>query len=82
MTDAEKNRLRADVNEYFRQQESAPEVPLPAAANRAALTPAQQETLFQNWVEYILSTPSNTWGPAEKNAVRVASSRALKELRG
>ena len=81
MTENEKTQLRADVAAYMQSTQPAPDpVPLPAAANRAALKPAQQEALFDNWVTHINSRPAQTWTAEEKNAIRVASARALKEL--
>lgn len=78
MTAAE---LRAGINEHFRQEQAALDpVPLPAAANRAALTPEQQETAFENWVGYIYSKPTQTWTPEEVAAVRTATVRALRTL--
>jgi hypothetical protein len=81
MTFDERNQLRSDVSAYFQSQQPAPApVPLPPAANRAALTPVQQEVLFDDWVSHINSRPTQTWTADEKNAIRVASTRVLKEL--
>jgi hypothetical protein len=55
-------------------------LPLPAAANRAALTPEQQETAFENWIAHIDSRSPQTWTPEEKAAYRVAIQRAAKTL--
>ena len=81
MTQDEKNQLRADVSAFYQSTQPAPDpLPLPAQANRASLNPAQQETLFDNWVSHINSRPPQTWTPEEKNAIRVASARVLKGL--
>ncbi len=80
MTDQEKNQLRADVAAFLNPKPADPVVPLPAQANRAAMTPAQQEVAFDNWVTHINSQPTSTWTAEEKNAIRFASARVLKEL--
>ena len=81
MTQDEQNQLRADVAAYLRGTEPAPEpLPLPAAANRAALNPAQQEVLFENWVASIYARPSGTWTPEENAVIRTATMRALRTL--
>lgn len=81
MDENEKAALRADVAAYMQSTQQAPApLPLPAAANRAALTPDCQEQLFQNWVEHIYSRPSQTWQPDEIAAIRVAAQRALRTL--
>ena len=80
MTDYEKSQLRADVSAFLIPKPAAEVLPLPAAANRAALTPDQQEILFDNWVSHINSRPQNTWDASEKAAIRAACTRALKEL--
>lgn len=52
--------LACDIDAYFRnegQKSAAQAVPLPVAANRAALTQEQQTVLFENWVEHIYSSP-------------------------
>lgn len=73
--------LRSEINQHLRQEQAALDpVPLPAAANRAALTPEQQETAFENWVGYIYSRPTQTWTPQEVAAVRAATMRALRTL--
>lgn len=81
MTENEKASLRADVAAYMQSTQQAPEpLPLPAAANRAALNPAQQEALFENWVEHIYAKPTQTWQPDEVAAIKVAAQRALRTL--
>jgi len=78
MTAAE---LRAGINEHFAQQQASLDpLPLPAAANRAALTPEQQEAVFENWVGYIYSRPTQTWTPEERAAIRTATVRVLRTL--
>lgn len=78
MTENEITQLRNDIV-GFMNSERAPEVlPLPAQADRATLSPAQQATLFENWVAYIHSRPQNTWTAAEINAYRVACLRAAR----
>jgi hypothetical protein len=73
--------LRAGINEHFAQQQAALDpLPLPAAANRAALTPAQQETLFDNWCADILTRAAQTWTPAEIGAIRAATARVLRTM--
>jgi hypothetical protein len=54
-------------------------LPLPAAAP-SGMTPAQQETLFENWVSSINSRRSETWTREEREAIRVACARALRTL--
>ena len=81
MTQDEQNQLRADVAAYLRGTEPAPEpLPLPAAANRAALSPEKQELLFENWIADIDKRPSSTWTPEEKDAYRFAALRAARTL--
>ena len=72
--------LRAGINEYLSGSRTRESVPLPPAANRAALTPEQQETAFENWVQYIYSRPTQTWTPDEVAAIRAAAMRALRTL--
>lgn len=72
--------LRAQVNAYLRgetEKAAVQALPLPPAANRATLTPEQQETLFQNWVEHIYSRPPSSWTAEERAVIRAAISRAL-----
>jgi hypothetical protein len=72
--------LARNIDAYFRsegQTSAAQAVPLPAAANREALTPEQQVQQFDNWTEYILSKPPGSWTAEEREVIRVAISRAL-----
>jgi hypothetical protein len=55
-------------------------IPLPAGTPRAAMSPAQIETAFTNWQEHIMSKNPHDWDAAEKNAIRVASTRILRTL--
>jgi hypothetical protein len=55
-------------------------VPLPAQANRAAMSPAAQETAFEEWVSWINSRPNTTWQRDEIAAVRFGIKRALRTL--
>jgi hypothetical protein len=81
MTQDEQKQLRADVAAYYQQStQSAELLPLPAAANRAALNPVQQETIFENWVAHIYDRPSQTWTDEEKAVIRTAATRALRTL--
>jgi len=77
MTRAEKI---AAINNVLQGPQVQTQLPLPAAANRAALTPEQQEAVFENWVSFIYSQPTQTWTPDEVAAVRVAAIRALRTL--
>ena len=72
--------LRAGINEYLSGSRTQESVPLPPAANRAALSAEQQEAVFENWVQYIYSRPTQTWTPDEVAAVRAATVRALRTL--
>jgi hypothetical protein len=80
MTENEKSQLRADVSAFLNPQPAAQTLPLPPQANRAALTPIQQQELSENWLQYIYARPQNTWDASEKAAVRAACALALKEL--
>jgi hypothetical protein len=81
MTENERTTRLADINTCLQSMQQAPDpVPLPAAANRAALTPAQQETLFENWIQDIYTRPAQTWTVEENSAVRAATVRALRTL--
>ena len=80
MTEDEKTQLRTDVSAYFQPAQPGQELPLPAAAPRATMTPAQIETAFENWTEHINSRPAQTWTPEERAAIRVAATRALRTL--
>jgi hypothetical protein len=55
-------------------------IPLPAGTPRAAMTLDAQERAFSNWQDFILSKAPHTWDAAERNAIRVASTRALRTL--
>jgi hypothetical protein len=44
------------------------------------MSPAQIETAFTNWQEHIMSKNPHDWDAAEKNAIRVASTRILRTL--
>jgi hypothetical protein len=79
--DLSTEQLRTEINQHLRQEQASLDpLPLPAAANRAALTPEQQETAFENWVAYIYARPTQTWTPEEVAAIRAATVRALRTL--
>ena len=80
MTQDENNNLRADVSAYFQPTQPEQELPLPDAAPRATMTPAQIEVAFENYVGYIMSMPTNAWTTKDRQAVLVASGRALRTL--
>jgi hypothetical protein len=80
MNENEKAALRADVSAFLNPQPAAEVLPLPALANRAAMTPAQIETAFESWIEFIYARPSQTWQPDEVAAIKVAAQRALRTL--
>ena len=66
----------------FNRAENAsaePAVPLPPAAP-PGLTAEQQLILADNWAADILTRRSDSWTPAEKNAVRAAINRTLRTL--
>lgn len=74
--------LREELRVYNAAQDAKAEeaVPLPAQANRAAMTPAQQESAFDAWVSWINSRSNGTWTADEKAAIRFGIGRALKTL--
>jgi hypothetical protein len=72
--------LRDAVNAYLNPKPAEEEWPLPAQANRAAMSPAAQESAFESWVEWINSRPSTTWQPDEIRAVKFAVKRTLRTL--
>lgn len=80
MTQDEQNQLRADLAAFLNPKPAEEPLPLPAAANRAALNTAQQEVLFENWVASIYARPSPTWTPEETAVIRTATMRALRTL--
>jgi hypothetical protein len=79
MTDETRQKWE-EINAFLNPKPADPAVPLPAQANRAAMTPAQQEATFNNWVEFIDKKPINSWQPDEVAAYRFAAQRALKEI--
>jgi hypothetical protein len=79
MNDAEKDRLRQSILDHLTGAQNAEPLPLPPGAP-PGLTPVQQETLFQNWCDFIYARPAPTWTPLEREAIRVASARALRTL--
>ena len=72
--------LRTEINQHLQGQAALDPPLLPPAANRAAMTPEQQETLFENWVADIYSRPHQTWTPQEVAVIRAATMRALRTL--
>jgi len=80
MTNADKDTLRADVSAYMQSTQPNPEpLPLPPAAP-PGLSPEQQETLFDNWCSDIYARSPKSWTPSEREAIRVATIRALRTL--
>ena len=67
----------AEINAFLNPQKAEEPVPLPVSVNRAALTPDQQDTLFNNWTEFIYNRPSSTWSREEKAVIKFAAQRAL-----
>lgn len=80
MTEDEKNQQRSEIKAFLNPPKAEEAVPLPASVNRATLTPDQQETLFNNWTEFIYNRPSSTWTPEEKAVITFASRCALRGL--
>jgi hypothetical protein len=80
MTTDEKTTLRAEILAVLNPAKAEEDIPLPAGTPRAAMTWDTQERAFSNWQEHILSKPPHTWDTAERNAIRVASTRALRTL--
>jgi hypothetical protein len=74
--------LRDELTAYNRAEQTKAEdaIPLPAGTPRAAMSLDAQEKAFANWQEFILAKNPKTWDDAEKNAIRVASTRALRTL--
>jgi hypothetical protein len=79
MTDETRQKW-AEINAVLNPPPSTEVVPLPAQANRAAMTPESQETAFEHWVEFINAKPTQTWKPDEVAAIRFAARRALRTL--
>jgi hypothetical protein len=79
MTD-ESRKQWEEINAFLNPKPTEAQVPLPSAAPRAAMSLEQQETLFSNWQEHILSKSPPTWSAEERNAIRFASSRVLRGL--
>lgn len=72
--------LRRDINEALSSEQPKEQLLLPDACNRAALTPEQQETAFENWVEHIYSRDQSTWTRQECAVIRMAAFRAARTL--
>ena len=74
--------LRDELTAYNRAEQANAEeaIPLPAGTPRAAMTLDDQERAFSNWQDFIMSKNPKTWDEAERNAIRVASRRALRTL--
>jgi hypothetical protein len=74
--------LRDELTAYNRAEQAKAEevIPLPAGTPRATMSLDAQEQAFANWQEFILAKNSRTWDEAERNAIRVASTRVLRTL--
>jgi hypothetical protein len=73
--------LRNALNEYARSlQPAPPALPLPLGVDREKLKPEQEAQMSDAWVKSIMDRAPETWTPTEREAVRAASNRALKEL--
>jgi hypothetical protein len=80
MTEDEKGTLRADIATHMQSTQPGPEaLPLPPATP-PGLSPEQQETLFDNWCSDIYARSPKSWTPSEREAIRVATIRALRTL--
>ena len=79
MTEETRSQWEA-INNFLNPKPAEAPLPLPPAANRAVMTPAAQETAFENWITHINSRRPETWSKEEKDAVRVACNRALRTL--
>jgi len=80
MTNDQKEDLLDAVNAYMRStQPDLEPLPVPPAAP-PGLSPEQRETLFENWIADIDKRPPQSWTPAEREAYRVATTRALRSL--
>ncbi len=73
--------LRDALNEYARSLQPAfPPLPLPLGVDRQTLKPEQEAQLSDLWVNSIMERKPETWTPTEREAVRAATKRVLKEL--
>ncbi len=75
-----KQELLDGISAVLNPEKAEETIPLPAGTPRAAMSLDAQEKAFANWQEFILAKDPKTWNDAEKNAIRVASTRALRTL--
>lgn len=80
MDEQQKSQLRNEINAVLNPPKPDEPVPLPAAAPRARMNAETQEKAFQEWQAFIMAKPANTWSAEERNAIRFASARVLKQL--
>ena len=78
--DTTRQDLLAGIRAVYNPSQAEEAIPLPAGTPRAAMTLDAQEQAFSNWQEHILAKAPYTWDNAEKNAIRVASTRVLRTL--
>ena len=69
--------LRLGIRKYFTEQQSEEEAPLPSNAP-VGLSQVQKETLFDNWLEFIMKKNPRDWTAEEKAAISAGIRRSLK----
>ncbi len=79
---ANQQQLRVQAGGVLDQQSqpAGPVFPLPAGVQRTSLNPQQQEALYEAWVSEINSRPSSTYSVEDRQALRFAINRTLREL--
>jgi hypothetical protein len=62
-----------------RNQQPVSRADLPANAP-PNLSAEQQEVLAQNWEDYIMARPSNSWTPEERACIAARTQRVLRKM--
>jgi hypothetical protein len=81
MTEQEKAAMRAELLKALgMDQPQQTPAPLPPGITPGTLAPNAAESVSDLYINGILNRDHNTWNPTERDAMRVAIGRALKEL--